>query len=432
MNRMSATPVGGCLGLLAAGMLSVGWDWPRWEGPRGDGHIPPGMPVPAAIPAGLQPVWRAPLGSGLASPVVGAGRVLQLDMDGEQEVVRAYDANEGRLLWTVTLDVVFRDHLPVGPRAAALVDGDRVYVQSCRGEFRCLALADGRTLWRVNFVRDFGAQFHGEVGDATGAARHGYTGAPWVSGDRLYVAAGGQPGHGVICLDKFTGKKIWASTDEPAAYAGPVLATVNGRPQLLVFTATALMGLRPDDGRCIWRCPVTTAFGRHITVPRMAGDLVLASSHQFGLFAVRPPSEGDAVSLSPVWVARTNAVNVAPLIVVGRHVYSLGPSRRLQCVEVESGRRCWSQENFSGAPLRQDWTGLIGMGDRILLLAGNGRLLIMAANPEKFQVLSGPEQVCGPTWSLPAWDGRRLYLRDDAALMAFELPTMDTSQKSVP
>ncbi len=65
--------------------------------------------------------------------------------------------------------------------------------------------------------------------------------------------------------------------------------------------------------------------------------------------------------------------------------------------------------------------GFLSFGDRLLLLVGNGRLW-MIADPEEFRPLSGPVEVCGPTWSAPAWDGRRLYLRDDSSLMAFELP----------
>ena len=53
------------------------------------------------------------------------------------------------------LDDVHKDNQSApGPRSTPTVDGDRLYVQSCRGEFRCLSVADGRTLWRVNFVTD--------------------------------------------------------------------------------------------------------------------------------------------------------------------------------------------------------------------------------------------------------------------------------------
>ena len=46
-------------------------------------------------------------------------------------------------------------------RGAPFVDGDRVYVQSCSGEFRCLNFADGKILWAASFEKDFGVKFLG-------------------------------------------------------------------------------------------------------------------------------------------------------------------------------------------------------------------------------------------------------------------------------
>ncbi|MCX7819772.1 MAG: PQQ-binding-like beta-propeller repeat protein [Kiritimatiellae bacterium] len=414
---------------LALAHATLAEDWPRWEGPSGDGHIPASMPLPAGIPSDLRPRWTIPIGGGMASPIVAAGRVILPEAEGEREVVRAYDATTGRRLWQADLDSVFRDHLPTGPRATALADEDRVYVQSCRGEFRCLRAADGTALWSVNFVRDFGAEFHGEVGEAVGAARHGYTAAPWIVADHIVVAAGGRPNASVVCLDKRTGRVVWRSQNDPAGYAALTVGDVAGQPTLIAFTAEALIGLEPRSGELLWRCPVQTSFGRHITSPRIAADRVLASSHQAGLFAVQPPARPKGDTLTPMWTTRAHAVNVAPFVVVGHHLYGLGPSRRLMCVDARTGERMWWREQFTGAPLKNDWAGLLVSGDRLLILAGNGRLLMVAADPSEFRLLAGPVEVCGPNWCLPAWDGRQLYVRDDATLRAFELPAVSTSSR---
>ncbi len=403
--------------------------WPRWEGPLGNGHIPQEMPKPTGLPGTVVPRWQVAVGAGMASPIVADGRVLLLEAEGEREVVRAYEAASGQRLWQADLDTLFRDHLTPGPRAAALADGDRIYVQSCRGEFRCLRATDGSMLWRVNFVHDLGAEFYGEVGEAAGAARHGYTAAPWLDGERLYVAAGGRRGASVVCFDKRSGRILWRSQNDPAGYAALSLAEVAGGRQLLAFTAEALIGLEPETGTLLWRCPVRTSFGRHITTPRVAGNLVLASSHQAGLFAVRPPPTASppTMPLEPVWTSRVHAINVAPFVVVGHHLYGLGPSRRLICVDARTGERAWWRDQFTGAPLRNDWAGILVAEDRLLVLAGNGRLLLAAADPADFRLLGGPIEVCNANWCLPAWDGRHLYIRDENSLRAIELPTSPPS-----
>lgn len=370
------------------------------------------------------PVWSLRIGSGLSSPVVAAGRLIFTDLQGETETVRALETDTGRRLWSVDLDATFHDHLPPGPRAPPLIDGDRVYVLSCRGEFRCLDMADGRTVWRANFVQDFGAEFYGETGEAVGAARHGHSGSPWIEGDRMWVAVGGRPGAGVVCFDKRTGAVKWRALDDPAGYTGPVLAEMGGRRQLLTFTAAALAGLDPDSGATLWRVPVLTSFGRHITPPRAVGDLALVSSHQAGLLAVRAAGQAGGGAVAPAWVAKTNAINGAPFVVLGRYLYGLGPSRRLLCEDTATGDRLWVKENFTGAPLKADWVGLIAGGDRILAFTGNGRLLLFAADPAGFREIAGPVPVCGPTGCSPAWDGRRLYLRDETSLLAIDLSAL--------
>ena len=59
-----------------------------------------------------------------------------------------------------------------------VADGGRLYVQSAKGEFRCLDAADQKVIWRKNFVDDFGPVYIGEKGKAAGASRYGATGSP--------------------------------------------------------------------------------------------------------------------------------------------------------------------------------------------------------------------------------------------------------------
>src|SRR5436305_1826570 len=86
-------------------------------------------------------------------------------------------ARHGHVLWTTPLDEIHKDSQSVpGPRSTPVADGDRVYAQSCRGQLRCLNVADGKEIWSANYVKDFSALFFGEKGKADGASRHGYTG----------------------------------------------------------------------------------------------------------------------------------------------------------------------------------------------------------------------------------------------------------------
>ena len=141
-------------------------DWPRWRGPENTGWVPAGVSVPATLPADPRLLWQVKLGEGVGSPVVARGRVFCLDNRHDKETLLACDLASGKELWNVLLDDVIGDNTGTGPRGTPVADGPQVFAQSCRGEFQCLDAADGKLLWRVNFVKDFDAVFIGEKGSA--------------------------------------------------------------------------------------------------------------------------------------------------------------------------------------------------------------------------------------------------------------------------
>src|SRR5258706_162766 len=164
-----------------------------------------------------------------------------------------------------------------GPRCTPTADGDRLYAQSGRGELRCLKAADGAVLWRTNFVKDFGAVFIGEKGNAQGATRHGYTGSPIVDGEHLIAEVGGK-GAAVVCFDKMNGKVIWQSQSDTPAYAAPIIAELAGKRQLVAFMAEAGVGARLGGWKRVLRGPGETALGRQAATPGGGGGIRMGGS----------------------------------------------------------------------------------------------------------------------------------------------------------
>jgi len=407
----------GAVGALASGAFAA--DWPRWRGPAGDGHVPASQRVPAKLPTLEHFAWKVPVGPGHGSPVVSGGVVYLLDAAEGSERVNALDAATGRVRWRVPLDQLHKDNQSVpGPRSTPLVDGDRLYVQSCRGEFRCLDAVDGRTLWRVNFVTDFQADFTGEKGQTPGAARHGYSGSPWISGERIFVGVGGRDGAGVVCFSKYDGKVIWKSQNDVPGYGGPVLATVAGLPQVLSFTAEAAIGLRSDTGEALWRVPVKTSFGRHVASPIVLGDLVVVGSHQAGNLGLRISRDGKVCKAETAWSDKRNAINFSSPVLVAGHLYGLGPAGMMFCVDALTGVEKWTHEISRGGQKAQ--AQFLVMADRILVLNDLGELQLVAADPTAFRLISRLK-VSGDTWCSPAYADGFLFLRDAEELICVNL-----------
>jgi len=410
------------LGILLCCTAVRAADWAQWRGPERTGYVPAGEPVPASLPGPPKVVWHIDVGNGVGSPVVAAGKVFYLDNQDAREVVHAVDATDGKSIWSAVLDDVQKDSQSVpGPRSTPTVDEDRLYVQSVRGELQCLGTADGKVIWRTNFVKDFGAIFIGERGQAFGASRHGNTGAPIIDGEHLLVQAGGQKGASVVCFEKHTGKVIWESQNDIPGYAAPIIVNLLGTRQIISFTATGVMGLDVADGKLLWRFPIKTRLGRHATTPVVVGDIVIVSSHEAGLFGIKISKDESGFKADSAWPAKKElAINFASPVAVGTDLYGLGPAANLICVDALTGTQHWSQPGEFTTNGTHAYAGFVVMGGNILTLTDGGELILFPADAKEFKEIS-KVKVCDSNWCNPAYADGKLFLRDSKELMCVQL-----------
>lgn len=409
-----------CLFLFVCS-ASFAQDWARWRGPDNTGAVPANVAVPTGLPDPLKEVWRVPIGYGNSSPVVSGGKVFYLDNLQEKETAHAADAATGNVIWSVTLDDAFKDQQsPSGPRCTPVVDGDRVYVQSLKGEFQCLNSASGKLIWGCNFSKDYGAVFIGEKGDAVGAARHGNTGSPTVDGERILVQVGGPNGASVVCFNKRNGKVIWKSQNDVPGYAPPVIATLGGVKQVISFTAEAVIGLDDKTGSLLWRYPIKTAYGRHAVTPVVVDDMVMVSSNNAGLMGLKINKTSAGFTATRVWGTKQYTLNYASPVAVGKFLFGLGPMNTLFCVDIKTGEKAWAEERFFSEMVNTEYASFMVMHNNLLILTDMGKLLMVAADPKGLKLIS-KVTACGKNWCYPAYAGGRLYLRDDKNLYCLQL-----------
>jgi outer membrane protein assembly factor BamB len=406
--------------LVLISTAALAADWPQWRGPARTGFVPEGAAVPATLPAEPKVVWRIPVGDGFASPVVSDGSVFHLDNQDAQETAYALDAATGQELWRATIFTSHQDGFGIGPRCTPVANEGRVFFQSAKGEFQCRDAAGGKLIWRKNFVDDFGATYVGEKGTAAGASRHGATGSPIIAGENIIVQVGSANGASIVAFTKATGDVVWKSQNDQAAYAAPVIATVVGVRQVISFTVEALIGLDPTDGKLLWRVPAVTRLGRNVTTPNVWKDLVLVASHQLGLVATRLAQDSSGLAASEAWVNKKMLINFSSPVVVGDHLYGLGPAKNLVCIDLATGELAWEKTGFTQTEGGRAEAAFLVMGKNILVLNDGGELVLFAAGGKEYQEISRT-QVCGKTWCNPAYAGGRLYLRDNRELLCIEL-----------
>ena len=207
---------------------------------------------------GLTPLWKQPIGAGYASFVAARGRAYTIEQRGPNEVVAAYDVRSGRELWKQAWRGDFREVMGGdGPRATPTLSAGFLYVLGAEGELRCLEASSGQVIWRTNILEDNGAS----------NVQWGMSAAPLVVDDTVIVLPGGSGGRSIVAYDRRTGERVWSAENDRAAYASPMLVTLAGTRQILVFTASRLMGLSPDRGQVLWEFPWTTPYSVNAAQP---------------------------------------------------------------------------------------------------------------------------------------------------------------------
>lgn len=403
--------------LVTLSLQASASDWPQWRGGLRNGHAT-GLSTLQSLPAEMKPVWKIAVGGGHSGPVVSGDTVIYADEDGTNEVVHALDAASGKERWKVAYAPRFQDEWGAGPRATPMIDGDRVYVQSCTGEFRCLSLADGKTIWQTSFEKDFGVKFLGNKANEGTATRRGNNGSGVIDGNRLFLPVGSKNGASLVCFDKKSGKVLWKSGDDESAYSSFVMATLGGVRQVVALTAEALQGADAESGKILWRVPLKTAAKRHAASPVVIGDQIAVNSHTFGLRSFRIEKDTGGFKATEAWANPDLKINLATPVLLDGHLYSQGANKDYVCVDAKTGALKWSQTGFGLG--RKDYASTIAIGKNLLALTEDGTLLLVAGNPEKYTEL-GRVQVCGNTWSHPALANGKLYVRDGRSLQCFDL-----------
>jgi len=412
-----------CASILAFTVSAQAADWPQWRGPNRDGVVVDQRHQLEKLPAEPKVLWKIPAGPGQSSPVIAGNKVVYMDAQGENETAHCVDATTGKEIWIVPVGakVVFSPDYGGGPRCTPLIDGDRVYTQTGEGEFRCLALADGKTLWKFSFGADYGATWFGnKSGDAaakeTASRRHGNNGSAVIDGDRIFVPVGSPEKGTLVAFDKKTGKEIWRAGNDNTAYSSVMVGTLAGLRQVVHFTADALMGVDAGSGKILWRVPLKTGAKRHACTPLLSGDTVTVASTSIGTIRFGITRSGAEVKAEPIWTAQAVKTVIGTPTLLDKHLYTLGDGNRasLVCLNFETGAQLWAQPGFG------DYTSITAVNDKLLALTSTGELLLLKANPAKYEEL-GRAQLCAKTWASPAYADGKIYVKDENSVAAYAL-----------
>lgn len=388
-------------------------DWPQWRGPNRDG-IAAASPVwPSDLKdASFERLWHVDLEPSYSGPIVAGDRVFVTETRGKKtEVVQALSRANGKTLWTAqwpgaTTVPFFAWENGDWIRATPAFDGQSLFVAGMRDVLVKLNAATGQEQWRVDFVERFKSPL----------PSFGFVSSPLIDGDAVVVQAGAA----CVKLKKDDGQTVWRSLPDEggmmgSAFSSPIRAKLAGRDQYLVQTRDKLCGVDVTSGNELWSQKIEAFRGMNILTPVPIGDSVFTSSYggKSWLYAV----SGNAASAPPMavreqWQNKTQGYMSTPVVIDG-HVYLHLRNQRFACIEIASGKERWISQPFG-----KYWS-LVAQDRRILALDERGDLLLLKANPEKFEVLDQRHISDQPTWAHLAVCGGEIFVRDLKGITAY-------------
>lgn len=251
-------------------------DWPQWGGSPLRNNVPMGKNIPTAwdVKTGDNIKWSALLGSETyGNPVVANGRVFVGTNNGgghlkrypsklDLGVLLCFDAETGALIWQHSNEKLptgrVHDWPHQGVCSAPLVDADRLWYVSNRGEVLCLDVAgftddknngpydkepvknkdEADVIWKLDMMSELNVSQHNMCSCSVTAV-----------GDLLFVCTsnGVDESHvtipetdapSFICLDKNSGKVLWTDASPGrnilhGQWSSPSCAVLGGVEQVL-------------------------------------------------------------------------------------------------------------------------------------------------------------------------------------------------------
>jgi outer membrane protein assembly factor BamB len=338
---------------------------------------------------------------------------------GDAGYVLAFDLARRKEVWALKVGEAWSDG---GARCTPTVDRGLVYALGPHGDLVCAEAAGGKEVWRRNLPADFGGRM---------MSGWGYCESPLVDGAKLICTPGGQDA-AIVALDRQTGAVIWKSSlpelgpagKDGAAYASCVVAEAGGIRQYVTLAGRGLVGVAADDGRFLWGYNRVANGVANCSTPVVRGEYVFGSSaYGAGTALLKLTATNGSVTAREVYFLDAQVLqnHHGGMALVGDYLYSgHGQNSGLPvCIEFTTGRVVW---RAAKAPAGGSAAVVYADGN-LCFRYDTGEVVLLPATPDGYRQKGQfrAASVTGQAWAHPVILDGCLYLRDNDALLCYDI-----------
>lgn len=395
MRKLIIAPL--ALAAICLPVVAHSADWVQFRGPSANGFAPDKGINKNWNQNPPKVLWTTPMtDNGFAAASVADGKVFVVDHEGSTDIVRAINLANGKDIWTYKYEDSDKNAFGYS-RAMPIFNDGKLYTLSMLNKVHCLNAKTGKLVWSHDLQKEYNGTFP--------EWKIAYS--PLLDKNKLIVMPGG-PDAGVIALDKKTGKTLWKSGSNTPSYATPVLATIRGKKQYVIFDMACLQGLDVDTGAVLWSFPWKTGPGCNAAVPVVMGDSIfITTSYNHGSAVVDITPDG----AKSRWENKDMQSHFSSPIFYEGYIYCTSDPGRLMCMDPKDGKVIWKQDGFEKGPL-------MGVDGVMIVMDGrNGDNVMVKLTPESYQELGRFKPLGGDScWTCPVISNGKMIVRNKTTL----------------
>jgi len=408
--------------LVITTTLIFATDWTNWKGPNGNLTTDESDWDAMSI-SDPDILWEANLGKGHAAFAIteeylfttGNHQVITANVGSFQvgqtpgmkqdtlyeDVVYCLDAETGEEIWTYSYPCKHRDW--PGPRTTPVLDGDLLFILSWEGHLFCFDANSGDVIWKKHLVNDGLSQENS----------WGFAGSPVVDGEMLLLTANKNG----VALNKKTGNVIWKSEPGICGLTTPIIFDYNGKKAAVIPEEKIMHIVDILNGDILLSHDYKTCNDPVI----FDNKIYFSAEHNRGHSTMYEFS-GDTLKMVwqnnkiiKGWAFMNHAIKDGFTYAIGHYK----GKHHLHCVELATGELKWVQR------VGDRWGSNIIAGDKLIILNGEGKLIIAETNPEAYTEIASTQilEMADNTgvqepwqcacWTMPVLSNGKLYVRDN-------------------
>ncbi len=330
----------GGLAAVLLGFNCFAENWPCWRGPRLDGSsLETDLPLHWNAESNIAWVVSLP-GVGHASPIVWEGKIFTVTAvpDTEQRLLLCLDTETGRTLWQALVLSAALEHkhsLNSYASSTPATDGSSVFVAFLDGEQMFVAAYDlqGKQIWSMR--------------PGPFASRHGFCSSPVLYRDEVILNGDHDGDSYLVALSRKDGHILWKTPREhhTRSYCAPLIADMNGRPQMVLSGDKCVASYEPASGKPLWVIDgPTEQFVASPVYSQACGFVFITGGFpDHHILAIRPDGSGNVTQTHIAWRTTEGAAYVPSPIIAGKYFLITSDSGVAHCFEAATGKLVWKE-----------------------------------------------------------------------------------------